>query len=275
VGVEPNVTAGSLGAPSAAVAAETQTREKKEATFDNRFSQFEESVEVPAGELKGLAVNVVLDRAAVRRVLQAEESSRLSAERRTAEKVESDSQIVNFTVEGKVGANNLDQAIDAYRRLQTGFLMGQLPQSGARVNVSVIPFPRPEMPVEVAASRRAMGWASDHWGDLLLGSIVIAGLFLLYRMFQRALPQPLDVPPLDETALQQEALAADEEVRKLEAALASTARKVAGATVELDAEGVDQRIVDSVKSANTLTRENPELASAVIRMWMAEKSAQE
>jgi flagellar biosynthesis/type III secretory pathway M-ring protein FliF/YscJ len=271
VGVAPNVSpAGGLGsAEPAGSAGEKQSREKKQSSIDNRFSNVEEKIEVPAGELKGLSVNVVLDRAAVRRVLQAEEFTRLTPQRKDSEKVQGEADIVNFTVEGKVGAGNLDQAIEAHRRSEAEFLKEQLPMSGAKVNVSVVMFPKPEMPAVLAASTRTLGWAADHWNDLLLGTVAVVGLFLVYRMFGRALPQPLDVPALDESALEEETRAADAEIAQLEAQLASAAGGAGGLP------GGAGRLGDSVEAVNTLTRSHPETASAVIRLWMADKAPKE
>jgi len=276
VGVEPNVQGG-LGAAAASPAADSTSRERKERTFDSRFSESEERVEVPAGELKGLSVNVVLDRSAMRRVLQAEEFTRLTPDRKEKEKVQAESDIVNFTVEGKTGANNLDQAIEAHRRAQAEFLKEQLPMSGAKVNVSVIMFPKPEMPTQLAAATSAMGWASDHWSDLLLGSVAVVGLFLVYRMFQKASVPPLDVPSLDESALLEETRKGDEEIRTLEEVLSgaapggATSTRSAGGKAGAGEKGEPAReMAESVKAVNDLSKKSPEMASAVVRLWMAQ-----
>lgn len=268
VGVEPNVAAGGIGVAAPAPSGSVQTRDRKDSKFENFPSKSVETTEVPAGELKGLSVNVVLDRAAVRRVLQAEEFTRFTPERSSAEKVANDGQIVNFTVDGKVGSNNLDQAIESHRRAQMEFLKEQLPMSGAKVNVSVVMFPRPEAPVEVASSGRALSWAASHWSDLLIGAVVCLGLFLIYRMFQSAVPPPLDVPPLDEIALAEESRAGDEEIRKLEAQIAAAA---AGPAVREDRKGAIEEMAESVKLLNSQSRESPDLASAVIRMWLSDQ----
>ncbi len=272
VGLQPNVApSGGLGTSSVPVPAiEQRTSEKRETASENRFSSRQEKVEVPAGEVKGLSVNVVLDRAAVRRVLQAEELTRLTPDRRTAEKVATEADIVNFTVEGRLGQMNLDQAIEARRRSQADFLREQIPMSGAKVNVSAVMFPRPEMPVEVAAAGQVLGWASEHWSDLLVGGIAVLGLWVVWRMFRQAIPPPLDVPALDESVLDQEALRGDEEVARLEAQLASGGQADGAGT-----EKVVDRMVESASSVKALARSNPEVASAVIRMWMADQGPKE
>jgi flagellar biosynthesis/type III secretory pathway M-ring protein FliF/YscJ len=272
VGVQPNVApSGGLGTSATPVPAEFRTSEKKETHNENRFSSSQEKTEVPAGELKGLSVNVVLDRAAVRRVLQAEEMTRLGADRRAAEKVQSEADIVNFTVDGKLGKENLDQAVEAHRKAQADSFRELIPMSGAKVNVTAIMFPKPEMPVEVAASTRALGWASEHSGDLLVGGIALAGLWVVWRMFRQAIPPPLDVPPLDETVLEREAQAAEEEMARLAAQLSSAGPGGAnGQRVEV----VDE-MVETANSVRELAKSNPEMASAVIRMWMADRAPKE
>ena len=273
VGVQPNVApSGGLGSAATPVPAEFRTSEKKETQTENRFSSSQEKTEVPAGELKGLSVNVVLDRAAVRRVLQAEEMTRLSADRRTAEKVQTEADIVNFTVDGKLGKENLDQAVEAHRKAQADFLREQLPMSGAKVSVSAIMFPKPEMPVEVAASTRALGWAEAHAGDILVGGIALAGLWVVWRMFRQAIPPPLDVPALDETVLEREAQAADEEVARLAAQLSSAGPAGGGANGQ---SVVVDEMLETASSVKELAKSNPEMASAVIRMWMADRGPKE
>ncbi len=271
VGVEPNVAAGGLGTAQPVPAVDTTTRDKKETVSEVRFTLLKEQTDVPAGELKGLSVNVVLDRAAVRRVLQAEEWTRLGADRRQAEKVESLSDIANFTVDSKLGTSNLDAAIDAYRGIQTRFLQEQLPASieKAKVNVSVVMFPQPQMPVELAASERVWSWSREHWADLLMAGVAVLGVLVVYQMFRRALPQPLDVPPLDETQIIEEDRATDAEVASLEERLANaSAAKSARATSEKTGDPEVDAMLNAVQDVVSISKESPETAAGVVKMWM-------
>ncbi len=271
VGVEPNVAAGGLGTAQPVPAVDTTSRDKKETVFENRFTLLKEQTDVPAGELKGLSVNVVLDRAAVRRVLQAEEWTRVGADRRQAEKVESPSDIANFTVDSRLGTANLDAAIEAYRAIQTRFLQDQLPGSleKARVNVSVVMFPQPQMPVELAASERFWSWSREHWADLLLAGVAVVGVFVVYQMFRRALPQPLDVPPLDETQLIEEGRAADAEVESLEKRLANApAAASAPAAAEKTGDPEVDAMLVAVHDVVAISKESPETAAGVVKLWM-------
>jgi len=265
VGVDPNVKAsGGLGGTAYASLDEVSNRDKREVTSENRFSSVKEKVAVPPGELRGISVNVVLDRGAVRRVLQEEELTRLTPARREKENIQTQADITNFTVNGKLGQNNLDDAIEWHRVSQETFLKNQIPMSGAAVNVSAVMFPQPEMPGELVASREAIGWLARHWSELLLGLIALLGLLLLYRMFRHAVPPPLDIPALDESALEEEKRASEEELRKLETEIAENKTRLE----EMGAGNLDP-LSDTVEAVNTLAQSNPEAASSVLRMWMA------
>jgi flagellar biosynthesis/type III secretory pathway M-ring protein FliF/YscJ len=274
VGVEPNVAAGGLGSATPVPAVDSTSKERREVVSESRFSTVEEKVDVPAGEVKGVSVNVVLDRTAVRRVLQAEEFLRLTPEE---QKTATEPSISNFTLEGKRGQNNLDQAIEAHRKAQSDFLRDQIPMSGAKVNVSAVVFPRPEMPVVAAASTRALGWAANHWSDLLLAGVAVLGLFVVYRMFRQAMPPPLDIPSLDESVLDAETEAGDEEVRTLETELATVGARHGNAGTA-EEEEQDEEVVlmtERVRAVKAAAKGNPEVASAVVRLWISGQDGKE
>jgi flagellar biosynthesis/type III secretory pathway M-ring protein FliF/YscJ len=90
-------------------------------------------------------------------------------------------------------------------------------------------------------------------------------------MFRQAIPPPLDVPALDETVLEREAQAADEEVARLAAQLAS-AGPAGGANGRLE---VVDEMLETANNVRELAKSNPEMASAVIRMWMADQGPKE
>jgi len=273
VGVEPNVAAGGLGSAAPVPAVDNQSKERKETTSELRFSSVLEKTEIPAGEVKGLSVNVVLDRAAVRRILQAEEFTRLTAKQKETDKIQGEADIANFTIspETKPGQDNLDQAIEAYRRNQADFLKEQIPMTGAKVNVSAVMFPKAEMPQELAASPGAGVWAREHWSEILVGGISALGLLVVWRMFRQAVPPPIDVPTLDESVLAEEERAGMVEIQELEAEIADLAPRKAGSLVPVvteEASGGMDEFTTTVQSVKSMTKTNPEMASAVVRMWM-------
>jgi len=154
VGVDPNVSGG-LGAAAPVQAIDRTSRERRETTNETHISHVDEKVDVPAGEVKGLSVNVVLDRNAVRRVLQAEEWLRMTP---AEQKATAEADISEFTVNG-AKKKGFDEAVEAHRKAQSDFLLDQIPMSGAKVNVSAVVFPKPEMPA--AGSTATLSWASE------------------------------------------------------------------------------------------------------------------
>jgi len=91
-------------------------------------------------------------------------------------------------------------------------------------------------------------------------------------MFRRAVPPPIDIPPLDESVLDEETRAGDDEIRTLEEQFATATSRTPAASAEIAGKDAPQDpMTQTVEDVKTLTRNNPEMASAVIRMWMAGK----
>ncbi|MBI4584291.1 MAG: hypothetical protein HY717_09750 [Planctomycetes bacterium] len=276
---------GAIGAPPAAAAAaslERESRDKKENTFENQFSKKAVKTVIPPGEVKGLSVNLVVDRAAVRRILQEEEVTRLTPEEAEKAKVQD---INQFTIPDesdpkKTAKVPLDKAIQKYLEDQKKFIEGQLPVSAekvkAKVQVSAVMFPRPEPPPAIAFTERAAGWVSDYWKDVSLGILAILGLLAVVGLMKRSLPAPLEIPTLEERILIEEDKLGRDRVEQIK-------KEVENVVTQLKTDGDQAGKVDTsanvmlenVIQANSLSKEKPDNVASVLRTWMTEVTSNE
>ncbi len=256
VGVSPNVNAtGGLGsAPPATGTTESESVEKTETTYENRFDRTVETRDVPAGEVRAVSVNLVMDQAAVIDIIKKEGEAK------------------NTPVQDA----EIPTKIKEYEDKQRAALEGLIPKSleeRARVHVSTVMFPTPELPPEIGVVSATGSWFWDHWKDIALLILALIGLLAALSMLRRSIPAPIEIPKLEEQLLMEEDEKNVNEVTRLQEELEAVRRghlevfSGAGSQVvdEEDLGDEKDRVAESVELLNELTRDRPEVVTSVLK----------
>ncbi len=257
VGAGPNAGAsvnptGAVNGTSTAVS-ENEDREITRTVNEVRFSEKKTQTDIPAGQLLGVSVNLVLDRNAVLRVL-AEDGSFTEEEPADAQQKPAWRQKQNDAI------NNFVQQHD-------GIVKAQFPYQTAQVTtkVSVVSFPKTPEPEEVAFAGSFSGWFSNYWKDVGLGVIALVGLLVFFAVLKRAVPAPIEIPSLEDSMLL-------EEDRVLQAEVQTLQSKIEDFTKEEDRfeqEVTENELNDTLGKIQTTAESRPEAVAAVLRTWMS------
>ncbi len=176
----------------ASFGARSGTGRVKKSTFDNFPSWKRTDVEIPAGELRGVSVNLVLDRRAVLRNMR-EENVLLPEEPASGAD----------TIARKAWSDEFEEVLGAYLERHRNIVRDLLPRSMTNVTtqVSAVSFPRPPVREEEASlSDGVPGWFSRNWRSFGLAALGLVGLFLILGLLKRTAP-PVQIPSLEERAL--------------------------------------------------------------------------
>lgn len=227
----------------------TGSRVESNSEFEARFPQTKTETQIPAGELKGVSVSLVIDRNAALRKIEEHEGRRFSEEPDETELEEMKALLAQFADDHKT------------------IVAEQLPmdQKITKVNVATVSFPTPKAPSDVAFARQISGWLSVNWKDLGLGVVALFVVLALFGVMRRAVPAPIEIPSLEERVLIDEEKAGKEQLEQLRQELSGIVRedRDEGLVMPLD------EIEKNLEVANTVAGECPDSVASVIRTWMS------
>jgi flagellar biosynthesis/type III secretory pathway M-ring protein FliF/YscJ len=232
---------------------ERESRTKKVAKYENFPGVRRTETEVPTGELKGIAVNLVLDRNAVLRNLREEGESLPEDPQSQQEKA------------------SVDEAIGRYEQRHEEKIQNLLPKSmvNAVATVSTASFPQPAPPETITFSDTFLGWWTRNWKDIGLGVIAVVGLAIFFGIVRRSMPASVEIPTLEERVLLDDDETHRSAVEKLRAAMQEFTKEEATLADEVS----QSELEGNLKKVNELSGKRPESVAAVIRTWLSGATA--
>jgi flagellar biosynthesis/type III secretory pathway M-ring protein FliF/YscJ len=236
--------AGTAGGDTTTI--DIQDREHVERECATLVSRTHDRRSIPAGAIEQISVAIRLDKDALEKVV-----GKLGAVLK-----KSDS-----TDKGK-GGGEVDDAVSAYLKTREDEI-GKMLQLHGPVSVTVQPdillATSGETETAVARSGGAVLWARENALLLVLLFVGFAAVGFIYILARRAIPPPIEIPPVE---------FADEEGIAVESGSLETPPADAVPTLKLQ----DEEFSGSVSSVEGVVREAPNVAAAVVKMWVGERA---
>ena len=265
-----DASGGPGNAPPEHVVSDGQSRERLEQEYDVHVSETRTVTSVPAGEVEGVSVSLVMDQAAVINIIKGQEE--LLGGEQSSEGTSG--------APGQPGAQvwTMGQKLDAYVKEQEKVIRNMIPTADAKVHVSTVMFPKPELPPKVGSVGRASAWLAGHWKGVVVALTAVIGIFAALMVFRRSIPASLEIPELDDHVLDEKGRNNIEEIDDLGTEL----RAVQLGHLNLFPGGQEQgdhvdnsglsvsrdKVVESVEVVNSLAREKPQMVTSVLRNWL-------